>query len=189
MYQRGVLHRDLKPGNILIDTQGEPHITDFGLARQLGVESSLTVSGSSLGTPAYMAPEQAAGERGVTTAADVWSLGAMLYHLLAGRPPFPGETAVEVLRKVMEEDPVPPRRARDKQKEAGGMQKGSETAGSELLHSSFSILPSSFSDLETICLNVAAGETVDFMVGPGPAQNESHDATQIDVSLTLTPVP
>src|SRR6185436_3819533 len=84
-HQRGVLHRDLKPGNILIDAQGEPYVTDFGLARQLGVESSLTLSGSTLGTPAYMAPEQAAGERGISTAADVWSLGAILFHLLAGR--------------------------------------------------------------------------------------------------------
>ena len=107
-HQRGVLHRDLKPGNILLDAQGEPHITDFGLARQLGVESSLTVTGSSLGTPAYMAPEQARGERAITTASDIWSLGAILYHLLAGRPPFTGESAVEVLRNVIEEEPVPP---------------------------------------------------------------------------------
>jgi WD40 repeat protein/tRNA A-37 threonylcarbamoyl transferase component Bud32 len=96
-HQRGVLHRDLKPGNILIDAQDEPYITDFGLARQLGVESSLTVSGSSLGTPAYMAPEQASGERGISTAADVWSLGAILFHLLGGRPPFSGATAADVL--------------------------------------------------------------------------------------------
>ncbi len=104
-HQRGVLHRDLKPGNILLDTQGEPHITDFGLARQLGVESSLTVSGASLGTPAYMSPEQARGEKALTVASDVWSLGAILYHLLAGRPPFEGESALEVMRKVMESEP------------------------------------------------------------------------------------
>ncbi len=111
-HQRGVLHRDLKPANILIDAQGEPHITDFGLARQIGVESSLTHTGSSLGTPAYMSPEQARGEKDVTTASDVWSLGAMLYHLLAGRPPFAGNTAMEVLRKVMEEEVGPPGRVK-----------------------------------------------------------------------------
>ncbi len=104
-HQRGVLHRDLKPGNILLDAQGEPHITDFGLARKLGVESSLTVSGSSFGTPAYMSPEQARGEKTLTTASDVWSLGAILYHLLAGRPPFEGESALEVMRKVMDSEP------------------------------------------------------------------------------------
>ena len=86
-HQRGVLHRDLKPGNILIDAQGESHITDFGLARQLGAESSLTASGSALGTPAYISPEQARGDKGITTASDTWSLGAILYHLLSGRPP------------------------------------------------------------------------------------------------------
>ncbi len=104
-HQRGVLHRDLKPGNILLDAQGEPHITDFGLARQLGVESSLTHSGSSIGTPAYMSPEQVRGDKGISTASDVWSLGAILYHLLTGRPPFEGESAMEVMRKVMESDP------------------------------------------------------------------------------------
>lgn len=109
-HQRGVLHRDLKPGNILLDVQGEPHITDFGLARQLAAESSLTLSGSSIGTPAYMSPEQARGEKSVTTASDVWSLGAILYHLLAGRPPFPGDSAVEVLHNVVEREPTPLRR-------------------------------------------------------------------------------
>ncbi len=99
-HERGVLHRDLKPGNILLDAKGEPHITDFGLARQLGVDSSLTLTGSSLGTPAYMSPEQSAGERGITTAADVWSLGAMLFHLLTGRPPFKGATVADVLLQV-----------------------------------------------------------------------------------------
>ncbi len=107
-HQRGVLHRDLKPGNILLDADGEPHITDFGLARQIGAESSLTATGSSIGTPAYMSPEQARGEKASTVAADVWSLGAILYHLLTGRPPFEGATAMEVMHKVMESEPAAP---------------------------------------------------------------------------------
>lgn len=104
-HERGVLHRDLKPGNILLDADGEPHITDFGLARQLGTDSSLTMTGSTLGTPAYMSPEQAAGERGVTTATDIWSLGAILFHLLTGRPPFLGTTATDVLLQVRTGEP------------------------------------------------------------------------------------
>jgi eukaryotic-like serine/threonine-protein kinase len=105
-HQRGILHRDLKPANILFDTQNEPHVTDFGLAKLVADESLLTQSGTVLGTPAYMAPEQAAGETTqVTTAADIYSLGAILYHLLAGRPAFQGATALETMRRVVEEDP------------------------------------------------------------------------------------
>lgn len=104
-HERGVLHRDLKPGNILLDADGEPHITDFGLARQLGADSSLTLTGTTLGTPAYMSPEQATGERGVTTATDIWSLGAIFFHLLTGRPPFSGATATDVLLQVRTQDP------------------------------------------------------------------------------------
>jgi serine/threonine protein kinase len=104
-HERGVLHRDLKPGNILLDQNGEPHVTDFGLARQLGAESSLTVAGSPVGTPSYMAPELARGDRDATTAADVWSLGAILYELLSGRPPFTGDSLPEVLRRIVEEEP------------------------------------------------------------------------------------
>jgi len=139
-HQRGVLHRDLKPGNILLDGQGEPHVTDFGLARQLGVDSSLTHSGSSIGTPAYMSPEQARGDKGISTASDVWSLGAILYHLIAGRPPFEGDTAVEVMRKVMEEEPAPPSKCevRDERRESS----------LRLLPRSSPLSP----DLETICL-------------------------------------
>jgi len=106
-HERGVLHRDLKPGNILLDPQGEPHVADFGLARRLDVESSLTVAGSPVGTPGYMAPELVRGARDATTAADVWSLGAILYELLAGRPPFTGENVAEVLRRLVEEEPEP----------------------------------------------------------------------------------
>jgi WD40 repeat protein/tRNA A-37 threonylcarbamoyl transferase component Bud32 len=109
-HQRGILHRDLKPTNILLDEQGGPHVTDFGLAKLVEDDSSLTVSATMLGTPAYMAPEQAAGRaRQLTTAADIYSLGAILYELLTGQVPFRAETAVETLRQVCEAEPPPPR--------------------------------------------------------------------------------
>ncbi len=108
-HQRGVLHRDLKPTNILIDGKGEPHVTDFGLAKLAEDDSSLTLTTAVLGTPAYMSPEQAAGRtKGLTTAADTYSLGAILYELLTGQPPFRAETAIETMRKVVEEEPIPP---------------------------------------------------------------------------------
>jgi WD40 repeat protein/predicted Ser/Thr protein kinase len=104
-HQRGVLHRDLKPGNILIDSAGFPHVTDFGLAKIVENESSPTVTRAVLGTAAYMAPEQATGgAREVTTAADVYGLGALLYEMLTGRAPFGGETTLETLRNVTDTD-------------------------------------------------------------------------------------
>jgi eukaryotic-like serine/threonine-protein kinase len=107
-HQRGILHRDLKPGNILLDQDGQPHLTDFGLAKQISAPESLTQSGAVLGTPNYMAPEQARGSKDVTTAADVYGLGAILYELLAGTPPFRSESWTEVVRKLQEDDPIPP---------------------------------------------------------------------------------
>jgi serine/threonine protein kinase/WD40 repeat protein len=105
-HQRGVLHRDLKPTNILIDDAGEPHVTDFGLARIVEDESRLTVTETILGTPAYMAPELAVGHaRESTIAVDVYSLGAILYELLVGRPPFRAETMLETIRQVAQSEP------------------------------------------------------------------------------------
>ena len=109
-HQHGILHRDLKPANILMDRNGEPHISDFGLAKHVGKDRGATESGVIMGTPSYMSPEQASGHaKGVTTAADVYSLGAIFYQMLTGRPPFEGATALELLRRVVEQDAERPR--------------------------------------------------------------------------------
>jgi WD40 repeat protein/tRNA A-37 threonylcarbamoyl transferase component Bud32 len=111
-HEKGILHRDLKPGNVLIERRGEelvPHLTDFGLAKVLS-DASMTASGAIVGTPAYLAPEQASGgAKPVTARSDVYSLGAVLYEMLTGRPPFSAPTAMEVLLKVMNDEPTPPR--------------------------------------------------------------------------------
>lgn len=134
-HERGVLHRDLKPNNVLVDGAGHLFLTDFGLARLLEKDSSLTRTLAVLGTPSYMAPEQARGETGqLTTAADVYGLGAILYELLAGRPPFTGSSSIEILRQVLESEPVPPSRAAS---EVAGGRRRSE---------------SGIRDLDTVCL-------------------------------------
>ncbi len=110
-HQRGVIHRDLKPANILLDQAANPRVTDFGLAKKLEGNSSLTGSGQIMGTPSYMPPEQARGQRGeVGPAADVYALGATLYALVTGRPPFQAATPMDTVIQVLSDEPVPPRR-------------------------------------------------------------------------------
>jgi tetratricopeptide (TPR) repeat protein/predicted Ser/Thr protein kinase len=109
-HEHGILHRDIKPGNILLDAKGEPHLTDFGLARLLESESTVTRTLEVLGTPSYMAPEQASGHNEqLTSATDVYGLGAVFYQLLTGHPPFAGGTTYETVRLVLETEPRQPR--------------------------------------------------------------------------------
>jgi len=144
-HQHGVLHRDLKPGNVLLDDHGEPHLADFGLARLAELEGGTTLTSAILGTAPYMPPEQAAGGVGAaTTAGDIYGLGAVLYELLTGQAPFTGASVADILRKVREEEPATPlmRKAevRSQRSEVGGLRSVVRGRNSRI------------SDLQTICL-------------------------------------
>ena len=115
VHRQGIIHRDLKPANILLTPDGIPKVTDFGLAKRLGNGSGPTVSGQVLGTPSYMAPEQASGlTREIGPTVDVYALGVILYEMLLGKPPFLGETPWETMRQVVSNEPMPPRRVQPK---------------------------------------------------------------------------
>jgi serine/threonine protein kinase len=114
-HQRGIVHRDLKPANVLLAEDGTPKITDFGLAKRVQAGSGLTASGAIMGTPSYMAPEQAGGAgKHVGPPADVYALGAILYECLTGRPPFQGPTPLDTVMQVVADDPLPPSRLQPK---------------------------------------------------------------------------
>lgn len=108
-HQRGILHRDLKPANVLIDQAGEPHVIDFGLARRIGQDSTMTATGAALGTPSYMAPEQTGGGQTLTTQTDVYGLGSVLFELLTGLQPFKGKDMLETVTMVRDKEPARPR--------------------------------------------------------------------------------
>ncbi len=110
-HQAGIVHRDLKPSNVLFTSDGVPKVTDFGLAKRLESDTLHTITGQIMGSPSYMAPEQARGDtKAIGPAADVYALGAILYEMLTGRPPFKGESPIETIRQVIDDDPVAPSR-------------------------------------------------------------------------------
>src|SRR6185503_10933872 len=111
-HEKGIVHRDLKPANILVTASGEPKVADFGLAHLLDSTLQLTRTGAALGTPIYMSPEQVEGRvKDITPRTDVYALGAILYEMLVGRPPYTGDTIVELYAKIARDEPVPPRKA------------------------------------------------------------------------------
>jgi serine/threonine protein kinase len=117
-HAHGIMHRDLKPQNILVDAAGRPHVTDFGLAKTVKDEAAieLTAAGMAVGSPTYMSPEQARGLKSVDGRTDLWSIGVMLYEVLAGRPPFRGKSPIQVLQQAVREPAVPPSRIAKEEK-------------------------------------------------------------------------
>jgi WD40 repeat protein len=155
-HERGVLHRDLKPGNVLFDEQGRAYVSDFGLAKVVGADSDLTRSVDFLGTPHYVAPEIAAhSARAATISSDVYALGAILYELIAGRPPFEAEGVPALLKKISEEEPLPPSRA--SRLSQSGLPGGS-VADSLARSLPPELRPAIPRDLEVICLKCLAKE-------------------------------
>jgi WD40 repeat protein len=163
-HQRTILHRDIKPSNILLDEDGEPYVTDFGLAKRIGPDlggTAATVPGMVMGTPAYMPPEQARGDaKSVTTAADVYSLGATLYTALTGQAPFAGDSAAEIMRQVLDQNPGRPR----------------------------SINPKLDRDLETICLKCLEKEPPR-RYGSAEAMAEDLERWLAGMPIMARPVP
>jgi WD40 repeat protein len=162
-HQRGILHRDIKPSNILLGEHDEPYVMDFGLAKRIGPESgpAATVPGAVMGTPAYMPPEQArVGTKSVTTAADIYSLGATLYEALTGQPPFRGDSIGEIMRQVLDQEPARPR----------------------------SINPKLDRDLETICLKCLEKAPAR-RYGSAEALAEDLDRWLTGMPITARPVP
>jgi WD40 repeat protein len=162
-HQRTILHRDIKPSNILLDDHDEPYVTDFGLAKRIGPDrgTAATVTGMVMGTPSYMPPEQArGGTKSVTTAADVYGLGATLYETLTGQPPFAGDSAEEVMRQVLNQEPARPR----------------------------SVNPKLDRDLETICLKCLAKEPAR-RYGSAEAVAEDLERWGTGMPIMARPVP
>ena len=119
LHRQGIVHRDLKPSNILLDAQGQPHVSDFGLAKVFTADSTLTTSGIITGTPSYMSPEQAAGRNAqVGPTSDIYSLGAILYEMLTGRPPFAEDNPLDTLMQVLSREPLLPRTINPKNSQA-----------------------------------------------------------------------